>query len=161
MVYGKIPRGILSILRDNITGLQTVHPNVTGSVKEYCDKIINDLKISHELADSHCAKAQKQYVTHYNLRSRDESFEPGNQVLVLFPDSTDKLISKFQGPAIVRTKSEKDFGDIPGYPLWQECQADIASGGYIKWKSPKVIYFSSRSLELVNFSLTLITRSSL
>ena len=88
----------------NMTGLQTVHPNVTGSVKKYCDKIINDLKINHDLADSHCAKAQKQYVTHYNLRSRDKSFEPGNQVLVLFPDSTNKLISKFQSPAIVRTK---------------------------------------------------------
>ena len=104
MVYGKVPRGILSILRDNMTGLQTVHPGVSGTVKDYCDKMLKDLKISHDLAEINCEKAQKQYVTHYNLRSKDKSFEPGNQVLVLFPDSTNKLISKFQGPAIIRTK---------------------------------------------------------
>ena len=104
MVYGKIPRGILSTLRDNMTGLQTTHPHVSGSVKDYCEKIAKDLKISHDLADAYCDKAQKQYVTHYNLRSKDKSFEPGNQVLVLFPDSTNKLISKFQGPAVVKTK---------------------------------------------------------
>jgi len=104
MVFGKIPRGIISTLRDNMTGLQTTHPHVSGTVKDYCEKIAKDLKISHDLADAYCDKAQKQYVTHYNLRSRDKSFEPGNQVLVLFPDSTNKLVSKFQGPAIIKTK---------------------------------------------------------
>ena len=66
--------------------------------------MIRDLQISHDLVDAHCVKAQKQYVTHYNLRSKDKSFEPGNQVLELFPDNTNKLIAKFHGPAIVRTK---------------------------------------------------------
>ena len=75
MVHGIVPRGILSILRDNRTGLQTVHPNVTGSINDFCDKIIKDLKVSRDLVQSHCAKAQKQYVTHYNLRSKDMSFE--------------------------------------------------------------------------------------
>ena len=104
MVFGKIPRGPLSVLRDNMTGLQTVHPVVSGSVKDYCEKLVADLKIGHDLALKHCEKAQKQYVTHYNLRSRDKKFDPGDQVVMLFPDSTNKLISKFQGPATVREK---------------------------------------------------------
>ena len=43
-------------------------------------------------------------MTHYNLRSRDKSFNVGDQVIVLFPDSANKLVSKFQGPATIRTK---------------------------------------------------------
>lgn len=104
MVYGRIPRGPLSVLKDNMSGLLTAHPTPTGSVKDYCNKLVSDLQIGLDLAQSQCEKAQKQYVTHYNLSCRDKSFEPGDHVVVLFPDSTNKLVSKFQGPAVVRTK---------------------------------------------------------
>ena len=76
---------LVSILRDNMTGLQTVHPGVSRTVKDYCDKMLKDLKITHDLAEINYEKAQKQYVTHYNLTSKDKSFEPGNQVLYCFP----------------------------------------------------------------------------
>ena len=104
MVYGKLPRGVLSVLRDNMTGMITPDNTITKSVQEYCDQVKSDLLITHELAEERCSKAQRQYVTHYNLRTRDKVFDPGDQVLVLFPDSTNKLVSKFQGPGVVRTK---------------------------------------------------------
>ena len=50
MVYGKTPRGVLSVLRDNMTGLQTLHPSVNGTVKDYCEKVVNDIKLSHDIA---------------------------------------------------------------------------------------------------------------
>src|SRR2546426_12610609 len=43
-------------------------------------------------------------VHNYNLRSKEKSFEEGDQVIVLFPNSNNKLIAKFQGPCIIRNK---------------------------------------------------------
>ena len=41
----------------------------------------------------------------YNLRAREKSFEIGDQVLILTPDSTSsKLFSKWTGPAIIKDK---------------------------------------------------------
>ena len=104
MVYGKLPRGPLSVLRDNMTGVQTGLLPVTNSVKEYCENLVKNLEIGHNIASKQCDTVQRQYVSHYNLRCKNKSFNPGDQVIVLFPDSTNKLVSKFQGPAIVHTK---------------------------------------------------------
>ena len=104
MVFGKLPRGPLSVLRDKMTGVETGHVPVSNSVKDYCDKLIKDLEIGHDIASKQCDTAQQQYVSHYNLRSRNKSFSPGDQVVVLFPDSTNKLVSKFQGPGTIHSK---------------------------------------------------------
>jgi len=43
-------------------------------------------------------------VDNYNLSSKDKTFDVGEQVLVLQPDSTNKLKSSWQGPGIIHTK---------------------------------------------------------
>ena len=43
-------------------------------------------------------------MSHYNKRAKDKRFEVGDQVVVLFPDSNNKMLAKFQGPAVVQEK---------------------------------------------------------
>jgi hypothetical protein len=78
---GPLPRGPLSVLRDNLTGLQTIYRLEGKTVKEYCEKLVPELKIGHNLAANHCNKPQQQYVTQYNLHNRDKSYEVGDHVI--------------------------------------------------------------------------------
>jgi len=56
-------------------------------------------------AAQHAERKQTQYATHYNLRSRDKSFDVGEQMLILTPDSTSsKTFSRWLGPAKVTVK---------------------------------------------------------
>ena len=56
-------------------------------------------------AKEHAERAQGKYVARYNLRAREKSFEIGDQVLIITPDSTSsKLFSKWTGPAVIKDK---------------------------------------------------------
>ena len=104
MVYGRLPRGPLSVLRDQLYGRADGPALSTSTVKEFCEKIASDIKVGYDLAAVESAKAQDHYVSHYNKRSKDKSFDVGKQVIVLFPDSNNKMLAKFQGPAMIKEK---------------------------------------------------------
>ena len=60
-----------------------------------------NLRDIHEQADLHAQQQQQRYATYYNKRARPKQFQCGQQVILLLPDSTSKLLSKWQGPALV------------------------------------------------------------
>jgi len=60
--------------------------------------------LTNEIAKENCNKTERAYVEQYNLRSRPKSFDKEDQVLVLLPDSTNKLMSSWQGPGIIDNK---------------------------------------------------------
>jgi len=93
MVYGKKGRGPLEVLRDTWTDNIQKYPDLNKTNQEYLNMLKNDLKICNEVATEKAKIAQKKYVDHYNLRSKDKTFDVGEQVLVLQPDSTNKLKS--------------------------------------------------------------------
>lgn len=64
MVYGRLPRGPLSLLKDSITGVSSVYPYSNDSVKEFCEKVVENIKIGHDIASTQCEKAQVKYVNH-------------------------------------------------------------------------------------------------
>ena len=54
---------------------------------------------------SHTDKAQRRYISTYNVRAREKSFEIGQIVLVLIPDSrSSKTLSRWIGPAVIKDK---------------------------------------------------------
>ena len=56
-------------------------------------------------AAEHADKKQTQYAKHYNLCSRDKSFDVNEQVLILTPDSTSsKTFSRWMGLATITVK---------------------------------------------------------
>ena len=79
-------------------------PDLTQSQADYLQELQANLNIARKLADETSTRMQDKYVHYYNLRSRDKSFDVGQQVLILIPDSTNKTFSQWQGPATVIEK---------------------------------------------------------
>jgi len=60
-----------------------------------------NLKQIHDLADENSVQEQQKYVSQYSKRAVYKDFEIGQQVIVLIPDSTKKLLSRWQGPGTI------------------------------------------------------------
>jgi len=67
------------------------------------------LDVVRSYADCHTEQAQASYVNQYNKRSCDKSFEIGEKVIVLFADSTNKLLSKWQTSVIIDVYDEYSY----------------------------------------------------
>ncbi len=110
LVYGRASRGPLEILRDTWGGDKSPEKGLGKTSLEYLEQLRLDLSTYNDVAATNVANAQRAYTEQYNVRSRDKSFEVGDQVLVLLPDSTNKLRSSWQGPGIIHFKlSENSY----------------------------------------------------
>ena len=68
----------------------------TKTVSEYLTDLRTKLKDIHEYAER-----QEKYVAYYNRRAGVKEMKTGEQVIVLLPDSTNKLLSRWQGPGLI------------------------------------------------------------
>ena len=102
MVYGKLPRGPLAVLKENWCGLRDAPLSLGQSTAEYLNDLRTNLEMANSYAIEHGKREQQRYVSRYNLRSREKKFDTGDQVLILIPDTTaSKVFSRWQGPATV------------------------------------------------------------
>jgi len=62
--------------------------NLGKSVYEYLEDLRKNLEMAQQYATTHVEKAQQMYVPRYNLRALEKSFEVGQKVSILMPDST-------------------------------------------------------------------------
>ena len=104
LLFGRPGRGPLEVLRDTWTGEVDNIPDVSEPSLKYLARLKSDLRIANDIASSNTLVRQKAYVHQHNLRARDKSFEVGDQVLILFGDSTSKLHSRWQGPGVVNSR---------------------------------------------------------
>jgi len=88
LAWGRIPRGPLAILKDTMTGKVELFLNLGKTASEYLDELRKNLELAQNYAMTHTDKAQRRYILRYNLGAKDKSFEIGQKVLVLTPDST-------------------------------------------------------------------------
>jgi transposase InsO family protein len=110
MVYGKKTRGPLAVLRETWTGEQTIPIELAKPAKEYLNQLKENLEIAKDIAEEHAGKNQRRYTDNYNLRSRSKSFEVDDKVIILMPDSGNKVYSRWIGPAKIRKKlSENSY----------------------------------------------------
>ena len=110
LVHGRPPVGPLAILRSSWEE-EVVLPQGTGeSVTDYLQELRNRLTDAAKYAEGVAKIQQEKYVSHHNLRSRDIGFEVGDEVVVLIPDSTNRLCSRWKGPGeIMDRKSPHSF----------------------------------------------------
>jgi len=101
MVYGQTPKGPLSILKDKWSGSTPAYDKTPGKVQEYLEMLKKDLSLCHEVAKDHAQETEESYRHQYNKCAKEKSFQVGDQVLVLMPDSTHKLLSKWTGPGTI------------------------------------------------------------
>ncbi|GFW79903.1 retrovirus-related Pol polyprotein from transposon opus [Trichonephila clavipes] len=59
------------------------------------------LKEAHKLARENSEKVQAEYASRYSIRSRVKRLTVGDQVLILIPSSSRKLLKKWMGPASI------------------------------------------------------------
>jgi len=79
MVYGKLPRGPLAVLKENWSGQRELPLNLGKSTVEYLEDLRKNLEITETYAKAHSQKAQQRYASNYNLRSREKPFQVGEQ----------------------------------------------------------------------------------
>ena len=104
LVYGKVARGPLGVLRDVWTDNIDQRPCSNRTATEYLENLKSNLEIAREFARDYADKAQSTYVENHNKHSQCKSFEVGDQVIVLMPNSTNSLLSEWIGPATIVLK---------------------------------------------------------
>ena len=103
LAFGFLPRGPCSILKETWCGEKEELPlDLSPSTADYLIKLREQLATANEYASEHIQKTQQQWAQRYNLRARPKSFQVGDQVLILSPDSTSsRLFARWKAPATV------------------------------------------------------------
>ena len=100
MVFGSIPRGPLSVLSEAFIGKYNSGSKVKRTVAEH----MANLALGAEVATRNSDKAQEEYVDQYNERAFAKEFQVGQQVLILVPDCSNRLLSQWMRPVTVLRK---------------------------------------------------------
>ena len=58
-------------------------------------------------ASEHSKERQLQYTNQYNKKAEHKEFEPGENVIVLYPTPSNKLTSRWHGPCTILEKRSK------------------------------------------------------
>ncbi|GFW40139.1 hypothetical protein TNCV_5118221 [Trichonephila clavipes] len=101
LIYGRDPKRPLSILKSIWTGNTLLTLNMKGSVESYLKKLKEKLEVATHKAKLTSDVLQGSYAKYYNRQKKHREFAPGDQVLVLIPDSTNKLYARRTDPVKV------------------------------------------------------------
>jgi len=107
LMYGREAKGPLAILKSTWSGEVHIPTNITESAIEYLQRLKTNLEIAAEKASLIAAEKQKSYEDYFNRRSSCKKFEVGDQVILLIPDSSNKLYARWTGPGEVIERSSQ------------------------------------------------------
>ena len=100
LMYGRHVRGPLDILKETWKASK----RSGESVISYVLTVQKKLAMMSELVSENCKEAQMTQKRWYDQSARKREFMEGDQVLVLLPTVTNKLMAKWQGPYCVKAK---------------------------------------------------------
>lgn len=105
LLYGREIRGPLSVLRDlwEDRTLQDDDRSSFRYVVELQERLAESAKIAAQNADISASR----YKSYFDVKSQDRQFQPGDEVLVLLPSDTSKLLIAWKGPYKVLEKKGK------------------------------------------------------
>jgi hypothetical protein len=109
LVYGRLPKGVLSLVKDGWAGEIELPPDLSKTANEYLNQLKQDVELAAQYANEHASVAQQRYTTQYNLRAQDKRFDEGDSVIVLTPDSTNKLYSRWRIGVIAKVLSPYSY----------------------------------------------------
>jgi len=84
LVYGRIPRGPLAILKETWSGETEISPSLSQPVEEYLQDLRDKMEAMTQYATDHTQRAQQRYISRYNLRARHKRFQVGTKSLSWF-----------------------------------------------------------------------------
>ena len=106
LLYGRAVRGPLDILRETWQTDCRSDESVLSHVLAMREKLAH----MTELVESNLKQAQKQQKRWYDRTASEREFQTGDQVLVLLPTETSKLLAKWQGPyQVLRRVGKVDY----------------------------------------------------
>ena len=89
LVYGRTPRGPLTVLKEMWAGEREVPPDLGKPAEDYLQDLKSKLEEVTEIAKAHTEKKQTRYAS--SLRARHKTFHEGDQVIVLAHHNEGKL----------------------------------------------------------------------
>ncbi|XP_063959750.1 uncharacterized protein LOC135155081 [Lytechinus pictus] len=108
LIYGRQVRGPLDILKD-LWSDETHDPELKTTY-QYVVDLKERLKSTLEAAHDELRKATSRSERHYNVRSRQRKFDPGDKVLILLPTDHNKLLLQWKGPfKVVHKLGDNDY----------------------------------------------------
>ena len=85
LIYGTLPRGPLTVLKENWVGDTALPLNIGNKPEEYLRTLKQNLEFAKSYAEYYSEKEQQQYAHYYNLRSTDRKYQVGEMVAILVP----------------------------------------------------------------------------
>ncbi|XP_068225272.1 uncharacterized protein [Palaemon carinicauda] len=108
LIYGRNVRGPLSILKELFTN-QDFNEEIRNSY-EYVLDLRDRLEETAQIALQNAKVNFSKYKTYYDLKTSDRKFVIGDEVLLLLPSDTNKLLSQWQGPyKVIGKKGQVDY----------------------------------------------------
>ena len=106
LVYGRAVRGPLDILRESWEASRRSNESVVSHVLMMCERLAQ----MSELVQENMKRAQQKQKAWYDRNAREREFQPSDQVLVLLPTTTNKLLAQWQGPyRVLRRMGKVDY----------------------------------------------------
>ena len=106
LLYERAVRGPLDILRESWEANESGDVSVASYILSIQEKLARMTELAHE----NSAQAKAHQKAWYDKNAREREFQPGEQVLVLLPSSSSKLLAQWQGPyPVVRRVGEVNY----------------------------------------------------
>ena len=100
LLYGRSVRGPLDVLKESWEARKKSSENVVSYdllMRERMEAMLEEVQ-------KNCVRTQRKQKQWYDENARERELEVGDYVLVLLPDSTQKLFARWQGPYEVKKK---------------------------------------------------------
>ncbi|GFX62216.1 hypothetical protein TNCV_3305901 [Trichonephila clavipes] len=98
LLYGREARGPLAILKSSWAGEIHLPTNISQSAADYLQEMKINMGKAAASASLNAAQKQKAYGDYFNKRSSVKNFSIGEQVVLLIPDSSNKIYARWIGP---------------------------------------------------------------
>ena len=103
LLYGRKVRGPLDVLKEEWEAEKRSDESVVSHILAIRER----MKEMTEIVSVNLKEAQQRQKTWYDQTARERELEPGEEVLVLLPTSSNKLLAHWQGPYCVIRKVGK------------------------------------------------------
>ncbi|XP_071491788.1 uncharacterized protein [Diadema antillarum] len=108
LLYGRVVRGPLMIVKELWTQDDTEAD--TKSTYQYVLDLKERMEKTCDIARQELLKSHEKYRRNYNRKARQRSFKVGDEVLVLLPTDSNKLLMHWKGPfRVVGTVGKLDY----------------------------------------------------
>jgi len=112
LLFGHEPVDALQLLKDNWCENKPEKLDPKTDYGKFLGDLKEKLRVVAEFAGKNVDKVQEKYIKHYNKDTHAKSFDPNDEVLVLIPSATNKLLSHWVTAKIVSAVTSSSFNVI-------------------------------------------------